>query len=270
MLRITSVHNPRIKAAVRLRERDHRQQQRQMLIDGQRELALALAAGIEVVELYYEPSAAAEPSHPALVAQAQERGATVIEVTPPVLEKLAYGQRREGLVAVARIPQRQLDELTLPADALVAVVEGIEKPGNLGAILRTADAAGVHAVLAVDGGTDLYNPNVIRASLGAVFTVPAMEVPTSVAQAWLVEQGFRVLTAHVAGAVPYWSADYRGKVAIVLGSEAQGLSTAWQSQEHLAIRLPMRGQVDSLNVSVTAAVLFYEALRQRIAPGDRP
>lgn len=271
MLRITSVHNPRIKAAARLRQRDHRHEQRQMLIDGPRELALALAAGIEVVELYYQPELVArEPACQTLVEQVRTLGGMVIEVTEPVLEKLAYGQRREGVVAVARMPQRQLGDLALAADALIAVVEGIEKPGNLGAILRTADAAGVHAVIAVDGGTDLYNPNVIRASLGAVFTVPACHASRSEVQAWLAEKGFRILTAQVSGAVPYWSADYRGKVAIVLGSEARGLSAGWQGDACLAVRLPMCGHVDSLNVSATAAVLLYEALRQRSAEGQPP
>jgi TrmH family RNA methyltransferase len=274
MLRITSVHNPRIKAAAQLRHRDHRQQRQQMLIDGRRELALALAAGIEVVELFYDPQLlASDPSHQALIEQARARGGTPIEVTALVLQKLAYGQRCEGMVAVARMPQRTLGDLALPADALVAVVEGIEKPGNLGAILRTADATGVHAVIAAGGGTDLYNPNVIRASLGAVFTVPTCHAATPQVQAYLAEHGFRILTAQVAGAAAYWSADFRGRVAIVLGSEAQGLSAAWQHAAHQAIRLPMHGHVDSLNVSVTAAVLLYEALRQRTGPagvGESP
>lgn len=268
MLRITSVHNPRIKAAARLRERDHRQARGQMLIDGQRELALALAGGIEVVELFYDPRVVAEASLRALVEEVRARGGVLIEAAPPVMEKLAYGQRCEGMVAVARMPQRPLGDLRLPADAVVAVVERIEKPGNLGAILRTADAAGVHAVIAADGGTDLYNPNVIRASLGAVFTVATCQAATSDVQAYLAEHGFRILTAQVAGASAYWSADFRGRVAIVLGSEAAGLSDRWQHLAHQAIRLPMHGHVDSLNVSATAAVLFYEALRQRTGSGD--
>lgn len=269
MLRITSVHNPRVKAAAQLHEHSHRQQRGQTLIHGPRELALALAAGVEVVELFFDPQLlAAAPSGRALVEDVRARGGTLIEVTPSVLEKLAYGQRREGLVAVARIPQRQLGDLVLPADALVVVVEGIEKPGNLGAILRTADATGVHAVIAVDGRTDLFNPNVIRASLGAVFAVPTCQTTTAAARAYLAEQRFRVLTAQVAGAAAYWSADYRGRVAIVVGSEALGLSAQWQAEDYLAIRLPMRGHVDSLNVSVTAAVLLYEALRQRTMPTE--
>jgi TrmH family RNA methyltransferase len=179
------------------------------------------------------------------------------------MEKLAFGQRVEGVVAVARPPQRTVADLPLTGDALIAVVEGVEKPGNLGAVVRTADAAGVAAVLVADGGTDLYNPNAIRASLGAIFTVPVCSATTADALAWLRASGFRVLAARVDGAVDYSAADFRGRVAIALGSEAHGLSETWRGADMTAVRLPLLGSVDSLNLSATAAVLFYEALRQR-------
>lgn len=266
MLRITSVHNPRVKAASRLRQRDERERQGRMLIDGLRELKLALAGGVAITELYVVPELRAKNSELAAVWEvAGRQGAELIEVTPAVMEKLAYGERREGLVAVGRQPRRKLGELVLPPDALVAVVEGLEKPGNLGAILRTADAAGLSAVIVADGRTDLYNPNAIRASLGALFTVPVCQEEAAAVEGWLAAEQFRLLAACVEGAVPYWAADYRGRVAILLGSEAEGLSPRWRQRAAAAVRLPMCGHVDSLNVSATAAVLFYEALRQRRA-----
>jgi TrmH family RNA methyltransferase len=145
----------------------------------------------------------------------------------------------------------------------VAVVEGVEKPGNLGAILRTADAAGIAALIVAEGGTDLYNPNAIRASLGAIFSVPVCQAASDATIDWLRSQSFRVVAARVDGPIEYTQVDFRGRVAIVLGSEAHGLSTAWQVSYVQSIKLPMLGTVDSLNLSATAAVLFYEALRQR-------
>jgi TrmH family RNA methyltransferase len=146
---------------------------------------------------------------------------------------------------------------------LIAVLEGVEKPGNVGAVLRSADAAGVSAVILADGRTDLYNPNAIRASSGTIFSMPVCEATSSDVLAWLRERGFRIAAARVDGSVPYTKVDYRGPTAIVLGSEATGLSPIWSGNDIQAVRLPMLGAADSLNVSVTAAVLFYEALRQR-------
>jgi TrmH family RNA methyltransferase len=180
-----------------------------------------------------------------------------------VFAKVAYGDRAEGVVAVAAVPQASLAELTVPDPALVAVVVGLEKPGNVGAILRSADAAGVNAVIVADGGTDLYNPNAIRASLGTLFTVPLASADSDETLAWLAANQFRAFAARVDGAIEYTQADFRGRTAIVLGSESAGLPAAWQGKNVQAIRLPMCGAADSLNVSATAAVLFYEALRQR-------
>ena len=152
---------------------------------------------------------------------------------------------------------------------LVAVLEGVEKPGNVGAVLRSADAAGVSALIAADPRTDLYNPNAIRASLGTIFTMPVCEAAGGETIEWLRANGFRIFAARVDGAIPYTEADYRGRSAIVLGSEAAGLSPLWRGDDVQAVRLPMLGAADSLNVSVTAAVLFYEALRQREERGER-
>jgi TrmH family RNA methyltransferase len=260
---ITSVQNPRVKTAARLRERSGRDEQGRIIIDGVREIGQAIGAGVELVELYSSPELCCDEEHKQLLGAAKKVNADLIEVTPHIMEKLSFGHRVEGIVAVARLPQRKLSDIKLPSDALVAVVEGVEKPGNLGAIVRTADAAGVAAVLVADGGTDLYNPNAIRASLGAIFSIPVVAATSEDALGWLREQKFRIFAARVDADPAYTTADFRGRAAIVLGSEAHGLSEHWQAADITAIRLPLLGSVDSLNLSATAAVLFYEALRQR-------
>jgi TrmH family RNA methyltransferase len=265
-VQITSLHNPRVKAAARLRERSGRDEQRRIFIDGLREITRAVEAGLEVIEVYFLADLCRDEEHLQLLAEAKQRRIELIEVTPHIMEKLAFGQRVEGMVAVARSPRRGLADLRLGEVALVAIVEGAEKPGNLGAILRTADAAGVSAVIVADGATDLYNPNAIRASLGAIFTVPVCAAKSDEVLAWLRQARFRLFAARVDGAIDYAATDFRGRAAIALGSEAYGLSAIWRASDITAIRLPILGRVDSLNLSVTAAVLFYEALRQRTTP----
>ena len=262
---ITSLHNPRVKAAVRLRDRQGRDEQGRIIIDGAREITLALGAGVEVTELFWFPELCRGEQEQRLLSDARTAGAELIEVSPYVMAKLAFGNRVEGVVAIANLPRRKLSDLALAPEAFVAVVEGVEKPGNLGAVLRTADTAGVAAVIVAAGVTDLHNPNVIRASLGAVFTVPVCAAPILETLAWLRQQHFRLLAARVDASIDYTQADFRGRAAIALGSEAYGLSDAWRAADVTAIRLPMLGRIDSLNLSATAAVLFYEALRQRTA-----
>ncbi|MGE3779283.1 MAG: RNA methyltransferase [Pirellulaceae bacterium] len=198
-----------------------------------------------------------------LVARSKQAGAEILHVVPRVFEKLAFGDRHEGMVAVARTPQPALADLQLSEEPLIAVLEGCEKPGNLGAVLRSADGAGVEALVAAELRTDLYNPNAIRASLGTLFTVPTVAATTADTLAWLRQQRMRIFAARLENACPYTEVDLRGRTAIILGSEAHGLSPQWNSPEVIGIRLPMLGAADSLNVSATAAVLFYEALRQR-------
>ncbi len=169
----------------------------------------------------------------------------------------------EGIVAVISTPQVSLSELRLPRESIIGVLEGVEKPGNLGAILRSADAAGVGAIVVADGRTDLYNPAVIRASLGAVFTIPTCTATAAETLAWLRLRNIPILAARPDGSILHTEIDMNHGAAIVLGGEADGLSGAWLADDIQPIRLPMLGAVDSLNVSATAAVLFYEALRQR-------
>lgn len=261
---ITSVHNPRVKQAARLRARAERELHQATLIDGLRELQRAVAAGVELSDLFLCPERLRGDSEP-LIQQLTERDVSCWPVSPRVFDKLAYGDRDEGIVAVARCPQRTLAGLSLPERPLVAVLEGLEKPGNIGAVLRSADAAGISVVILADGVTDLYNPNAIRASQGAIFTVPVCAAPAAEVRDWLRHHGFAIYAACVAAAAPYTAVSYRDPCAVVLGSESTGLSAVWRGADITAIGLPMRGQVDSLNVSTTAAVLFYEALRQRTA-----
>lgn len=260
---ITSVHNPRVKEAAKLRDHRQRHKQQRTLIDGQREIERAFAAGVELVEVFVCDAACHESRHATLVKQLADAGVHLLGCTPEVFAKVAFGDRAEGVVAVAATPRTALDDLSLPENALVAVLVGLEKPGNVGAVLRSADAAGVNAVIVADGGTDLYNPNTIRASLGTIFSMPLANADSAAVLKWLAAKQFQIFAARVDGAIDYTQANYRSRTAIVLGSESAGLPAEWKGPPIQPIRLPMRGIADSLNVSATAAVLFYEALRQR-------
>jgi TrmH family RNA methyltransferase len=176
---------------------------------------------------------------------------------------VAFGQRSDGVVAVVAAPTGSLEELVPPEHPLVVVAEGIEKPGNLGAIIRTADGAGADAVIAADPRTDLFNPNAIRASLGTIFGLPVVSAATSATLDWLVDHGIRPVAARPDAALTYTEADLRGPLAIVLGSEAGGLGEGWTDSRVQPVAIPMRGIADSLNVSIAAAILLYEARRQR-------
>lgn len=262
-LTITSLHNPRVKNAAKLRDRRERQKQGRILIDGARELSLALQAGIELVEVFVcRPLCRTERARAALD-ELETRGTNLLEVSPEVFEKLAFGERAEGVLGIASEPRRNLADIVLPENPLVAVLEGIEKPGNLGAVLRSADAAGVAAVVATGAGTDLYNPNAIRASLGTVFMLQVCTAPAAETLSWLRGQHLAIHAARPDATAEYTEPSYRGPTAFVLGGEAAGLSAAWAGPDVTSIKLPMKGVADSLNISVAAAVLFYEALRQR-------
>lgn len=262
---ITSLHNPRIKQALKLRDRKGRTAQGRIIIDGAREIARAIQAGVALDEVFICEDLCHTAEAEDLLATLPSSSAQPFRTTPEVFAKLAYGERGEGIIATAATPERSLDELVLPDLPLVAVLERVEKPGNVGAVLRTADAAGVSALIVADGGTDLYNPNAIRASLGAIFTVPVCAASTPRTLQWLRERSLPIYAARVDGATLYPACNFASAAAIVLGSEAEGLSDAWHGDDIHAVALPMLGVVDSLNVSATAAVLFYEAWRQRQA-----
>ena len=261
--RITSRQNPRVKEAVRLRDGRARQREGHFLIDGAREIIRAVEAGICCREAFFCDDLLQSTDSRAAVAAVRSAGAEMLDVSPEVFEKLSFGDRADGIVVVAEVPVRRLEDLQLPAEPLVAVLERVEKPGNVGAVLRSADAAGVDAVIVADGRTDLFNPNTIRASLGTVFRENVCEATSAETIAWLGRQRLTIFAARPDAQFLYTEIDLRGGVAIVLGSEAAGLSEAWRTANVQAVRLPMHGRADSLNVSTAATVLFYEALRQR-------
>ena len=268
---IESASNPRIKAALRLRERRERDATGLTLVDGGREALRAMEAGAVVEGAFVCPPLLATREANRVAEKLSQSfgpfGASIeyAEVGERAFERLAYGDRADGVILVVRAPRAALTDLQLPANPLVVVTEDVEKPGNVGAILRSADAVGADAVIAA-GGTDLFNPNVIRASVGTVFTVPVAAAAAEDTIAWLRERGVRLVASRVDAQRVHVDADLRGPVAIVLGSEATGLSDAWRGPDVEAVRLPMAGVADSLNVSVAAAVLLYEAWRQRHAP----
>lgn len=267
-MKITSRHNPRIKNAARLRERRHRQLEQRFLIDGVREVSRAIQAGAAIVEVFVSSDFADGPTDDPLLTALHRLQVPTHDVAPDVFERLAYGDRSEGVVAVARAVSRSLDSLRLPPRPLVCILEGVEKPGNLGAICRSADAAGVAALVVVGRGTDVYNPNAIRASLGTLFTVPVVETDSEAALAWAKGLHVPILAARPDAEMLYNQADYSAGAVVVLGSEAEGLSETWHNPAVIPIRLPMHGIADSLNVSATAAVLFYEAVRRRSVDRD--
>ncbi|QEG33558.1 TrmH family RNA methyltransferase [Bythopirellula goksoeyrii] len=260
---ITSRQNERVKQAVKLRDARQRGKQQRFIIDGVREIGRALDAGIDVVEVFLCPSLCNSPTVQQLLTRLDESAAIVAEVTGDVFEKLAFGARGDGVVVIANTPARNINVLEIPANPLIAVLERLEKPGNVGAILRSADGAGVDAVIIVDPQTDLFNPNTIRASVGTVFSKQVCTASPAETLARLREWGVALIAARPEVDRLYTDIDYSQGIAIVLGSEANGLTDAWQQADIAGVRLPMQGIADSLNVSTTAAVLFYEALRQR-------
>jgi len=265
--RITSLHNPRIKEVVRLQEKSaERRRQGLTLVEGHRELTNAQQAGWAVATLFVCEELAGEALARTLLAPAQRTPPAYeyLPVSAAVFAKLAVRERSDGVLALLHTPHRTLADLALPENPLVLVLEAVEKPGNLGAILRTADAAPAHAVLVGDPRTDLYNPNVIRASLGGIFTVPTVAAPMADILAFLHAKGIRTFAAALAeGAKSYTDTSFSGPTALVLGTEADGLTPATRAACDETVIIPMRGVLDSLNVSVAAAVLTFEAVRQR-------
>ena len=265
---LTSFANPRVKAASALRDRRQRDRTGLTLIDGARELRRALEAGVTVVEAFVcEPLLAGLDAR-VVFDRLRANGTTLHTTSEPVFAKLAFGERAEGIVAVVRIPTTRLDDLALPPVPLVVVIEGVEKPGNVGALLRSADGAGVDAVVVASPRTDLFNPNAIRASAGTIFSVPLAVAATADVIAWLRAHSIRIVAAQVEAERIYTATDLRGPVAIVVGAEDDGLTSVWAAPDIDAVRLPMLGVADSLNVSVSGAVLLYEARRQRGVPTE--
>lgn len=259
--RITSRQNARIKEAAKLRDARQRKKQGRFLIDGVREIGRALDSGVEVDEAFVCPQLCTTDAAKSVARRLAAHNQA--DVTPEVFEKLCFGGRTEGVIVVARTPTRSLEALQLPDRPLIAVLAGLEKPGNVGAILRTADGAGLDAVIVASGNTDLFNPNTIRASIGTVFSPHIVAATVEETLAKLRAWQLPIIATRPQAEKLYTEVDYRTGAAIVLGSEADGLSTDWQQTDMQGVRLKMQGLADSLNVSVTAGILFYEAQRQR-------
>jgi TrmH family RNA methyltransferase len=255
-MEITSLQNPRVKHIVKLRD-DKRQRRGDglMLVEGYNEIQLALSAGHSPRTLISAPELVSR--------QMTVVNAESITVNRAVFEKISYRENPDGWLGVFPIPQTSLDDLQLGESPLVIVAESVEKPGNLGAILRTADAAHVDALLVCDPRVDVWNPNVVRASRGAIFSVPVVESDNGSVLKWLKARKIRVLAATPSTEVIYSNVDLRDPVAIAVGTEDEGLTEFWMSNADLEARIPMMGKVNSLNVSVSTALILYEAVRQR-------
>ena len=283
---ISSSQNPLIRRILKLRDNRYRQREGAVLVDGTREISRALAAGFRL-QVLLAPATRdndlplrGHQGETSLQSLADDAGGSVVLVSDELLAKVAYGGNPRGAVAVFDRPEPMtLDRVRLAENPLVLVLVGIEKPGNAGAIFRSADAVGADAVILCGGGCDLFNPNLIRGSLGTVFSMPAVQAVESEAFAWIRRRGLNCVTTIVGASQSFWDADYRDPTAIVVGSEADGLAGCWRPasggplaaetapENHLLteVSIPMSGIADSLNVSVAAAVLLFEARRQRNA-----
>lgn len=267
MLQISSLQNHRIKQLVNLKRRRERDRGRVTVVEGVREIGHALAAGIVPLEVYCCLDYCDEEGQQlfgALEALASSHQTTIRLVTPAVFAKIAYRGESGGLLMTIPYIANDLDRLPLSPNPFLVIVEGVEKPGNLGAILRTADAVNVDGVIVCAGATDLHNPNVIRASLGALFTVPIVETDTDLLIDWLHRREIQIVAADPMATTYHMDAPLGDPVAIVMGSEAFGLTPQWMRVADVSVKIPMFGTVDSLNLSVATAVLLYEAVRQRL------
>jgi RNA methyltransferase, TrmH family len=265
---IASSQNPKIRFAVSLQKAAVRKKEKLFLVEGMREIRLAMMAGFEFHTLFVCPQISEGTKAMAVIDDLTGQ-AQVIETTSGVFGKLAYREGSDGLMAVVHQKHYSLSDISFKGTPLILVVESIEKPGNLGAILRTADAGGVDAVLVCDCRTDIFNPNVIRSSLGSIFTNKVVSCSSEDAISWLKRQNIKIYTTALTASEPYHQIDYTVPSAIVTGSEATGVGSVWEDSSDSNIIIPMSGKVDSMNVSVATSIVLYEALRQRDFPGAK-
>ena len=252
---ITSAQNPKIKNLLLLQEKSKaRREQGLFVVEGRRELEHCLEGGFQVKTVFFCNE---------ICRQVPEVDCLFVELPLAIYKKVAYRDSTEGIIAEVAYKSLTLEELQLPENPLIVVLESVEKPGNLGAVLRSADAAGAHAVLIGDPLTDIFNPNLIRSSIGAVFTVPVVAAPSADIIAFLKARGIQILTAQLQDSSFYYDVDMQRGTALVMGTESTGLTPLWREAADAHIRIPMLGRLDSLNVSVSAAILLFEAVRQR-------
>ena len=261
---ISSVQNARVKQLVLLQQKSsERRKTGLFVVEGQREIMHCMEAGMEVDSIFCCPQLLSKTDAHSQDFTRHLSLDKIFEVTEAVYDKIAYRGGTEGMIAVVRSRPLTLEGLTLSEQPLLVVLERVEKPGNLGAVLRSADAAKADAVIVCDPLTDLYNPNLIRSSIGAIFSVPCVACSSEECIAFLKARGITILTAQLQDSRLYYDTDMRKATAIVMGTESTGLTDAWRRAADAHIRIPMLGRLDSLNVSVSAAILLFEAVRQR-------
>jgi TrmH family RNA methyltransferase len=258
---ITSLQNPAIKNIVKLSKSKERRDQQLFVIEGARELSLAIQSSYKIETVYVCREKFADTKYPNVLNSLHDN--ILFDISPAVFEKIAYRENSDGLVALARPKSHRLEDLKLSETPFIILLESVEKPGNLGAVLRTADAATVDAVIVCDPQTDLYNPNVIRSGVGGLFTVQTAVCSSGEALEWLKRKKINIYAAELEAAEYYQNIDFRKSSAIVMGTEADGLTDFWINNATERIKIPMLGKIDSLNVSVSTAVITFEAKRQR-------
>lgn len=270
MVQITSTQNPRVKDVIKLDKRAYRDEQDVIVVEGFREVRRALDNGRRPLAHFFCADLFQGENDRPLVERSGEQGAELFDCSRAVFERMAYRDRPEGHIALFRQTHLTLADLHLPPAPLLIIAEAIEKPGNLGSLLRSADAAGVHGVIVCDRCTDIHNPNCVRSSIGTLFSLPVVEASSDEALAWLRARGVKVLAATPHTDFEYTDVDMTGGVAIVVGTEKYGLSDRWMKEADLQVRIPMLGQIDSLNVACATTILLYEAVRQRRLAPPRP
>ena len=262
-LEITSHQNQRIKNIVKLKNRRTRDKDQKTLLEGYRLISRALEANFPIDECYFAPNMFLGENESTLLDQLHHKGVKLFKVSESILQKMSYRDRPEGLIALCPIKQHELENMPIIKNGLYLVVEAIEKPGNLGSILRSADASGVNGLIICDKTTDLYNPNVLRASTGAIFYVPIAECTSDEAIKWLHSNNIDTLAATPHAKDCYDNIDMTKSIAIVTGTEQYGLSPLWMDNSKIKTRIPMCGKIDSLNVAIATSILLFEASRQR-------
>lgn len=260
---ITSLHNPRVKHILALRERRQRKRDGLMVVEGVDELTLALDCGLKPAAGYYCPVLFPKSGDSGLRSRLIDLGTELLEVEARVFEKMAYRENPDGWLATAPAPQWGLDDIVPGAQPFLVVVEAVEKPGNLGAILRSADAAGVDGVILCDPAVDIGNPNVLRSSRGTVFSLRVAGATSRQAWEWLQARHIAIVAATPEAGQSYTRVDLRGPVAVVVGAERPGLSSLWRGSSSIIASIPMRGRINSLNVAQAATLFLFEAVRQR-------
>lgn len=265
---ISSIQNPKVKAALALMNRRDRDLEKLFLIEGFRELSRAKLGNVEVLQVFFCESLFLGHNEPALLTALASLGAKLYSCSEKVLRKISYRDRPDGLIAVARQMDTSLERFSLgTTPPFVLVAEGIEKPGNLGTILRSCDAVGVDGVIVCDRCTDLFNPNVVRASVGTLFTQPVVEAEGKELFSWLRSRKIQIVAATPHAEKEFTEVDLTGPVAVLVGTEQLGLSAFWMEAADIAVKIPMRGEADSLNVATATTLLLYEVLRQRKLKG---